>query len=315
MLFRSILSLSFIALVIFMPAHLSAAINVTKNMRDLDKICSKSPADCLPEINQKLKSTPVQSRVWYDLMQYKFEALFALQHIKALHEASKPWINTKDLPIPFQTSLFIYYAKSLEEDKTLNVETIKQQRKKFMRKAQKLLGLMNEVYPNPTLLMQFGNLQMIVGEYEQAYKFLQSLVIKYRRYPDLAYNLDLYANLGHLADRLGYKEQAIQHWLTSLYWAKQLGNDQQTATVFYNLARSQTTNKNYINAKFNAEKAIEYATLARDYVKQAQAQLLTVQLLLNLKQKAAAKEMLNSIKVEILSSEMLKEFTRLKNQV
>jgi len=298
-----------------MPTHLFAAHSEHKNMRDIDKICKKSPTNCLPVVNQQLQTTPPKSRVWFDLMQYKFDALFALQKINALHEVTKPLINQQNLPIPFQMSLFIYYGKSLVVDKTLDEKTLNQERKKFMVKAQKLLGLMNNVYPNPKLLMQLGNLQMIVGEYEKAYQLLQSLVMKHRQYPDLAYNLDLYANLGHLAVQLGYKQQAVEYWLTSLYWAKQLGNDQQTATIFYNLARTQEINKNFIDANFNATKSIEYATLAHDNIEYAKAQLLSTRLLLFLKQKTAAKKLLHTINTENLPAELFKKYTSLKAKV
>jgi tetratricopeptide (TPR) repeat protein len=298
-----------------MPTHLSAAINIAKNMQDIDEICSKSPTNCLPALNEKLKNIHIKSRVWYDLMQYKFEALFALQKIKELHQTTKGWINQKDLPIPFKISLFIYYAKSLEEDKTYNETQRIQASKKYMGKAENLLELMNTVYPNPNLLIQLANLKMYAGEYKKAYQLLQSLILKYDKYADLVFKVDLYGNLGHLADRLGYKNKAIEYWLTSLNWVKKLGNDQQTATIYLNLANSQTTNQNFNDAKDNALHAIHHATLANDVVKQAQAQLLAVQLFLNLEQKVSAKKLLNSIKIEILSSEMLKVFTRLKNQV
>ena len=159
-----------------------------------------------------LKTTQFQSRVWYDLMQYKFEALFLLQKIAELNKLTKPWSTKKDLPIPFEISVYIYYAKSLEEDKNISKTKIKAERKKIINRAKKQLTLMNNIYPNPYLLVQLANLQMRVGEYDDAYQLLQSLLFKQTKYADIAFYLDLYGNLGHLADSLGYKQQAIDYW-------------------------------------------------------------------------------------------------------
>jgi len=311
MLLRQILTI----VILLTPFYLWAAKNSVKNMLDIDKICRKSPTDCLFEVNQKLQQTPVQSRVWYDLMQYKFENLFVLQKINILNQITKPLIKNKKLPIPFQVSLFIYYAKSLNEDKTLNKEEIKQEQKIFIDKAQNLLGLMNNIYPNPNLLIQLANLQMYVGDYKKAYQLLQSLIVKYNQYPDLAFNLDLYGNLGHLADRLNYKNQAIKYWSTSLYWAKQLDNNQQTATVYFNLANSQTIVNDFNKAKSSVINAIKYATLAHDDVKCSQAQLLYVQILLDLKQKVEARKILDSVQINTLSEASLTKFMQLKTKI
>jgi len=309
------LTLTILLIVLFIPSYLLAANNSPKNMLDIDKVCRKSPTDCLSEVNQKLQQTHIQSRVWYDLMQYKFETLLVLQKDNELHKITKTWINKKNLPIPFQLSLLIYYGKTLDADTTLDKEKIKQERKKIMGEAQILLKLMNNAYPNPNLLIQFANLQLYVGEYKKAYQLLQSLVVKYENYPDLIFHADLYANLGHLADRLSYKKQAVKYWSASLYWEKQVGNDQQIAVLYYNLARSQMWDKNFTNAKFNAEKSIYHATLGCDYIEQAQAQLLTVKILLILKQKTQAKKMLDSIKINTLPESSLNEFTQLKTQM
>jgi len=311
MLLRQILTI----VILLTPFYLWAANNSVKNMLDIDKICRKSPTDCLFEVNQKLQQTPLQSRVWYDLMQYKFETLLVLQKDNELHKITKTWINKKNIPIPFQLSLLIYYGKTLDADKTLDKAKRKQERIKVIDDAKRLLTLMNNVYPNPNLLIQFANLQLYVGEDKKTYQLLQSLSVKYENYPDLVFNANLYADLGHLAYRLKYKEQAITYWSTSLYWEKQLGNDQQTALIYYNLAKSQRLNKNFKIAKANAEKAIYHATLAFDFIAQAQAQLLTVQILLDLKQKVEAKKMLDSVQIKTLPEASLTKFMQLKTKI
>ena len=228
-----------------------AAHSPAKNISEIHKICSKSPAQCLTEVNLTLLTTKEQSRIWYDLMQYKIESLFLLQNINELNAVTKPWINIDDLPVPFKVSIYIYYAKSLAFDNDINEKAIKAESKKYINKAEQQLDLMHNAYPDPMLLIQLANIKMYVGEYQQAYQTLQSLAVKYQRRQDPAFKLDLYGHLAHLADRLKYKQQAIDYWLESIVWAKRYDNDQQIATVYFNLAQSQISNYDFDAAKQN----------------------------------------------------------------
>ncbi|MBL4910843.1 MAG: hypothetical protein JKX78_12625 [Alteromonadaceae bacterium] len=284
-------------------------------MVDIHRICSKSPANCLPEINEQLQTTHQNSRVWYDLMQYKFESLFLLQDISELNKVTKSFVNKENLPIPFEISVNIYYAKSLSQEHTLNPIFIKQESKKFINKAKQLLALMNEAYPDPNLLIKLANIQMFIEEYQQAYQLLQTLAVNYKRYPDIVFHLDLYGNLGHLADILNYKKQAITYWLTSLKWAKELANEQQTATVYFNLANSQNTMQEFNNAQQNYLNAIQHAILAKDKIKRIEAQIALAQLWLTLDKKTQAKTLITNIDTVNLPQYVTKKLKQLKTKI
>jgi len=272
--------LLFFLLWAFVPQGFTANSSV-KNITEIHKICSKSPAECLSEVNKTLLTTKEKSRVWYDLIQYKIESLFLLQNIKELNAVTKPWINIDELPVPFKISVYIYYAKSLTFDENIDEKNIKIESKKYINKAEQQLDLMNSAYPDPMLLIQLANIKMYVGEYQQAYQSLQSLTVKYKRRQDPAFKLDLYGNLAHLADRLKYKQQAIDYWIESVAWAKKHGNDQQIATVYFNLAQSQISNNEFNAAKQNYLKAIHHSSLANDGAKKAQSQYFLAKQLYN----------------------------------
>ena len=294
--YYTFLLLSILFLNLFSKPLLAATSGIN-NIVKINNICKTSPNDCLSLVNEQLQNTPRKSRVWYSLLQSKLESLFLLQKATELNQLTKQFIDQEDLPIPFAINVYIYYAKGLydERETQLSPEFIKQESKKYVEKVKVLLGLMNNAYPDPHLLIKLANIQMLIGEYQPAYKLLQSVSKRYPNYPDLMFNSDLYANLGHLADRLGYQQQAINHWLTSLKWVVKLNNNQQTATLYYNLARSQTTAKQVAEAKVNFKKAIHYSTLANDKVKTIEAQVAFTKLLLSLGKNNQAQAVYNSI--------------------
>jgi len=304
----------FILLLIFTPQGVVAHSPV-KNMSEIHKICSKSPAECLTEVNKVLLTTKEQSRVWYDLIQYKVESLFLLQNIKELNAVTKPWITIDDLPVPFKISVYIYYAKSLTADNDIDKELIKSESKKYIKKAEQQLDLMNNAYPDPMLLIQLANIKMFVGEYEQAYQSLQALTVKYQRRQDPAFKLDLYGNLAHLADRLKYKQQAINYWIESIDWAKKHGNDQQIATVYFNLAQSQISNNDFEAAKPNYLKAIHHSTLANDGAKKAQAQYFFAKQLYTQGLKVDAKAIIETVDLSFLTLAENKRLLKLKSAI
>jgi len=276
------------------------------NISELHHLCKKSPNECLPAINKKLRSVYYKSHIWYSLMQFKFDALFTLQDIKTLYENTKPWIDEDDLPVPFKVSLYIHYAKSLKFS-AIGKPALKKERKKYIKKAEQQIALMHSAYPNPMLLILLANLKMHAEEVESAYQLLLPLEVKYRKYPDPELKLDLYGNLAHLADRLGHKKQAISYWITCLKGAIEFKNNQQIATAYYNLASSQVTNNDFTKAEGNYINAIEYSTLANDGAKLSQAQYYLYILMHQQGLMHRAKEVLQTMDISKFPKHMKKE--------
>lgn len=85
-------------------------------------------------------------------MQFKLSSLFILQHSDELYQETKRWIDEEDLPIPFQVTLYMYYAKSLLSHGDLA------EGKRYIYKAKAQLATMNEVYPSPIKLIEIANI-------------------------------------------------------------------------------------------------------------------------------------------------------------
>jgi len=313
MTYRSSIAALFIFYLLAYPARCEALAVSKVNMNEIHALCKNSPAQCLPVLDEKLLNTPKQSRVWYDLMQYKIESLFLLQNIKALYENTKPWINKDDLPVPFKISVYIYYAKSLKFSNISDKALLKTEKKKYIKKAEQQIALMHDAYPDPMLVIQLANIKMVVGEIQTAYQSLKDLEVKYKRHPNPELKLDLYGNLAHLAGKLGDTEQAISYWLECLIWAKEFNNNQQIATVYYNLANSQTTNNQFIEAKQSYLSAIHYATAASDGAKRAQSQYSLAKLMLQQGLRLQAKEILQTMDVSKLPVPMEKELQLIRD--
>ena len=144
------------------------------NGNDLVKICQFSPAECLEKVVVELETVQEKSRLWFSLMQFKLSSLFVLQKSDELFRETKRWINEPDLPIPFQVTLYMYYAKYCIAYGD-NAEG-----KHYIHKAKQQLAEMHEAYPSPIRLIEIANLQMYIGELSAAYELLNDLKIKYK---------------------------------------------------------------------------------------------------------------------------------------
>lgn len=273
----------------------------------LGDICQFSPAECLEKVNIELKTTKKKSRLWFSLMQLKLSSLFILQKSNELYRETKNLINETDLPIPFQVTLYMYYAKSciffgeLEEGK------------RYIIKAKQQSTLINEAYPSPIRLIEIANLQMYIGEFSEAYKLLNDLKVKYKNSHNPYFMMELYAHLGHVSRQLGYFEEALSHWHSAIPWSYKYGNEQQIAVVFFNLAQAQQHLKKYVLAEQSYLTAIVHAEKASDVIKAIHARLYLAEIYLIRGDKKQAQSFLSSIDESSLILQHLKKFDELKS--
>jgi len=243
----------------------------------LETICKTSPSECLKHVNEALKKTQKNSRVYYRLLQFRFDSLFNLQRRKQLLRETELWLNKSDTPIAFRSSVYIYYAKA-----ALFVGD-KKSSKKYYSLALEMISLMNEASPSPMRLVVLANLQMQLKEFEQAHQLLSSLVKKYPNSPDTQFMMELHGNLAHASNQLGRYKEAVVHWQDTHKWSELFGNKQQIAVVLYNLADVHFTLGQYNKTEQNLINAIAMAQQADDIkkVNEAKLYLARVQLKLN----------------------------------
>ncbi|MBA6252950.1 hypothetical protein [Colwellia sp. MB3u-55] len=82
-------------------------------------------------------------------------------------------------------------------------------------------------------------LQMFIGELPEAYESLIALKDKYKNSRNPQFMMELFGHLGHVARQLELHDKAIAHWYATVPWSYKYGNEQQIATVHFNLAQAQ----------------------------------------------------------------------------
>lgn len=269
---------------------------ITLADHDIHVICKKSPNACLAKIDNELTHTKQQSRLWFNLLQYKLDSLFNLRKISRLKENIAPWIDAKDLPIPFQISVYIYHIKTMPKD------TPVEEKQRYIDKAKTQVNLLNNVYPNPIKLVELANLQIIIGEVQEGYKRLQALAAQYSRRNDPYFQMELYANLGHAANKLKLVEEKIDYYIKSLEWAIEFNNQQQIAVAYYNVAKSQFIENQLTQAINSFNNSVKYAHLANDHVLHAQAQYFLAKSYATQKQYKHAHNVLTQIQIANMPS-------------
>jgi tetratricopeptide (TPR) repeat protein len=296
---------SILLLVLYLPVAKSHGVQ----NQSLGEICQISPADCLAKVNVELKSAKAKSRLWFSLMQFKLTSLFILQHTDELYEETKRWIHDEDLPVPFQVTLYMYYAKSCI------YYGDKEEGKKYIYKAKEQLAVMNGAYPSPIKLIEIANLQMYIGEFSEAYSSLNTLKIKYRNSQNPHFMMELHAHLGHLARNLGYFDEALAHWHATVPWSYKYGNEQQIATVLFNLAQAQDHKKQYALAEKNYLKTVIHAEKAKDVIKASHARLYLAKIKLIAGDKKQAKALFLMLNEQKLEQPHLDKYRELKKQL
>jgi tetratricopeptide (TPR) repeat protein len=241
---------------------------------DIHQICQSSPSQCLDEIEANLASAPFKSRVWFQYKLYQLDAFYRLVKFKALNSELEKWLDIEKVPLRFQISIYILYAKviQLEGREALGNE--------YLNKAVDTLISVNKVAPDPMLIVQIANALNDLKNYQQGYDMLIALEKKFVRRDNIKLKLELYENLGHFSYRLGKLNEHILFRVKANCWAKLHGNDQRIAITVYNLARAYQMTKEYsdaldyfVQAEYYANKSKNYFTLSMTMYRRAEIEL------------------------------------------
>jgi len=275
----------------------------------IETTCKLSPISCLKLVDKALVKTKKNSRIYYRLLQFRFDSLFNLQRRKQLLAETEIWLNKKDTPIAFRSSVYIYYAKA-----ALFVGD-KESSKKYYLLARDMIALMNEALPSPMRLVVLANLQMQLKEFKAAHQLLSDLVNKYPNSPDTQFMMELHGNLAHASNQLGRYEEAINHWKDTKEWSELLGNKQQMAVVLYNLADVHFTLKQFDETAVTLKQTIVLAQQAKDIKKINEAKLYLVKTQLKLIKNCQAYLTFTSIEKNELPVRHHASYSEIQNQI
>ena len=207
--------------------------------KNIHQMCYTSPRQCLDNIDLHLSDVPNQGRIWFQYKMYQLDALFQLGRLSELSSEVEPWLVQEDIPLRFKISVFIYHAKILQG------QGESQQANEYLEKAIALLKDVNEASADPAQVVQIANTLNSLKRFQQGYDLLKPLAKKYRNRHMPKFKHELFENLGHFAYRLGKLDEHLTYRLLALEWAKEVGNDNQTAISYYNVARAHQELKNY----------------------------------------------------------------------
>ncbi len=290
------------ALIIFyitlsLLVSITAKANTTDTLSEVQHLCESSPSKCLPEVNDLLQSSQAESRVWFKLLLMKFDALYALEHNEELLKLVTPWKDRTDTPLYFRVFSYIYYAKEV------NYKKNKAEAQLYLKKALALLAQFNKAYKDPLMLVQVVNLQLYFpDQLQSAYNNLLTIEKRFEKSRDPHFKLELYANLGHLADRLKKPKEQILYREKSLAASKIYNNKQQIGITEYNLARILQEQDRLLEATIHYKEAIKYGSIAKDVALLNSAKLHLTEIHLKQHQTKLAQDVFNTIDTVKLAS-------------
>lgn len=163
---------AFLSFIVSGSVFAQTSFNSTQNT--IHEVCITSPKECLKEVAILLEKLPQNSRRTFDLLQYKYDALFNLQQRKQLNIETKQWLDKDNLPPPFMVTVYIYYAKTSWHFGQ------KEESEKYTLLAKDTLSKINQVFPSPIRLVELANLDMHLQNFSEAYQQLTQLKIKYK---------------------------------------------------------------------------------------------------------------------------------------
>ena len=295
-----------IAAVTFSSNALSTKAQTSIN---IENICLQSPKRCLNVVEDALLVSAEESRRWFDLLQFRFDALFNLKKFIELRKETEPWIHREDVPLPFQVTSLIYFAKSIYLDNEIEKSI------HYALLAEEKLTLLQSTFPSPMRLIELANLQMHTNQLEKAYASLLTLAQEYQHSQNAHFMMELHGNLGHLSDKLGDAETSLHYWLTTKEWSFRFGNKQQIAVVTHNLGRIHAQLGNNSLAIANLLIAIEMSHVAGDFAMHAQAKLLLTAVYLSTKDHCLACQKWQSINKQALPDYYLKRYQQVSNEI
>ena len=222
-----------------------------EHKNDIHVLCEQSPAQCLENIDLYLAKEAHRSRIWFQYKLYQLDALFELMRHEVLYDEVSHWVTEDNIPLKFKISAHIYYAKLLQGNNA------NEQAFAYLEKAISTLRDVNDVSPDPMLLVQIANALNSLGRYQQGYDLLIPLVAKYQNRYMPKFKHELNENLGHFAYRLGDLQGHLQYRLQALEWASKLANKVQVAISTYNVARAYQMLTDY-------DQAFEYFLIAEN---------------------------------------------------
>lgn len=248
------------------------ALPLTAN-ESIHSICKTQASRCLDEVPSYIAKSQPYSDAWYRYTLYQYDALFALQRFEPLMNSILAIDNLNTAPVGFQVSANIYLAKGYR------VKNDFIQLSHYAKVARGLLKQVSKQFNDPSRLVQLGNLILYQGNvfreknepklaektFNDSFQLLKNIEADYHHYTDPIFNRELYVNLGHVSHALKNLRDSEVYYGKSLFWTKQVPDQQQLAVAEFNYGRAcERNNKIDCSLKFIAKSRVNFKQ-AKDF--------------------------------------------------
>lgn len=235
----------------------SAPSFASEHFSDHQQVCQNRP-DCLNYLKDQLSTTKVESAAWFKIQSYLLDLLFDKQDFAALRYRCELLLAKQPHSEVFRAQLHFYYAKSLaffgERDNARSHAFI----------AHKQLNELFQSFADPLRLLELGNLEIWLGEHEQAYDILIAAQARYSKSKDPLFWYELNSNFALIYDKRQQLALSEEVRTKALEAIMPTGETDKIATAMGNLARTKQLRGDYVNARTVYEQSLGYLTSKLD---------------------------------------------------
>lgn len=289
----------------------------------IHQLCKLNHASCLDALENEYTKVKPQSFTWYQYKLYEIEAYFQLKEVKDRIELIRPLLELEEAPINFKISVYIDYAKSMYFGKDYDESRL------YANKAKELIKLSVDAFDSPIKLVQLTNLTAYLisvdyelglitdknPEYDKAYRFLHSVMNRYKRNTDPLFWAEIHSNLGHLKNHIAENQAALDHYVAAIPWFKSIGNRQQLGIGFANVAKMTEKLKEYKRALHYYRRAATEFKASDDYNSLVISELNMVEVHIVLNEIDAALSLFESIKTGNLVDYNVAKYNTVKAKI
>lgn len=237
------------------------------HLMSIKDVCHSRYSQCLERLPAEYAKLKKNTKPYYILKTFEFEALFQLSYVDRLHNETKKYVDNENITSKeFQFLTLIYHAKTLFSKNDTNSGLF------YLDKAKGLYLELKTKISNPIYLVHFGNISLTEAsrtkragnialakeKYLETKRLLLTIQKDYFHYNNPEFQQELYANLFHAATALNQNSSTIEYSQKALFWTKQNDNQQQIGIALYNLARAYQKAEQYSQSRRHYLQALKY---------------------------------------------------------
>lgn len=284
------------AWLLFCGLCLAGRVPASEHLSDHEQVCL-SQSDCHAFLQQQLGQTAPGSAKWYKLQSYLLDFYFDKHRFTELRQLAEQLLALPDNPVVLQAQLYFYYGKVLYFFGQPELAA------QYVSQASVKLADLFEGFGDPLRLIELANLQLTLGQTEQAELTLLNAEGRYSKSRDPIFLFELYSNKALVEDRrqqLQYAAVYRQHALDAVLTT---GHSGKIVVALGNLARTRQLQGQYLQARQLYLQALPYFTAEQNTPLQAVYLLRLAELCWQLQDQQQSWQYLQKVQLAQLSSD------------